>query len=230
MRQNSLGAYVKSIEEIKPLTKEQEQTATKEKLILHNLMFVVKTAHAYKTLISMEELVQAGNYGLILAAEKFDTNKKVKFISYAVWYIKKYMRQAINGQLCLTKGGVNKEGKCVAEFYSFDAPLDSSKKGSKSGKETESISSWYDIKPDEAYGANVFEASAADDDKRILMEYINELSEIEKNIISRRYGIGFDSKLTLKQTALDLNLPISLVDMTERKAMVKLREKFGLVA
>lgn len=67
------------------------------KLITSNLRFVVSVAKQYQDRgLSMEELVEAGKEGLKIASKKFDPSRKFKFISYAVWYIRQAIQQAIS--------------------------------------------------------------------------------------------------------------------------------------
>lgn len=67
-----------------------------EKLIQSNLRFVVNIAKEYQGKgLTLIELINEGNYGLIKAAKKFDPTKNVKFISYAVWWIRQTMMKAI---------------------------------------------------------------------------------------------------------------------------------------
>ena len=62
-----------------------------------NLRFVVSVAKQYQDRgLSMEELVEAGKEGLEMASKKFDPSRKFKFISYAVWYIRQAIQQAIS--------------------------------------------------------------------------------------------------------------------------------------
>ena len=101
--------YLKQIAKI-PLLKpeEEKKLAIKaregdkeaiEKLIQSNLRFVVNVAKNYVGYgISFEELISAGNIGLIEAARRFDPNKNVRFISYAIWWIKQSILQTIQNQ------------------------------------------------------------------------------------------------------------------------------------
>jgi RNA polymerase primary sigma factor len=78
------------------LTKEGDEKA-KEKLIRSNLRFVVSVAKAYaNNNIPLEDLISEGNKGLIEAADLFDPSTGFKFISYAVWHIRKYIFLYIN--------------------------------------------------------------------------------------------------------------------------------------
>ena len=67
-----------------------------DNLIEKNLLYVLSVAHKYRNLgMSLEDLVQEGNLGLIHAFKKFDKNRNVKFITFAVHYIKLYIRKAL---------------------------------------------------------------------------------------------------------------------------------------
>lgn len=91
--------YIRSIYKIPLLTPEQEKEIlekiklgdkeTFQKLILSNLRFVINIAKRYAGYgIPLQDLISAGNIGLIEAAKRFDPSKGVKFISYAIWWIK----------------------------------------------------------------------------------------------------------------------------------------------
>lgn len=70
-----------------------------EKLVLHNLRFVVKLAHKYQNLgMEFEDLVSEGNQGLIKAAQRFDPDRGVKFSTYAAWWIKQTMRRGVSNR------------------------------------------------------------------------------------------------------------------------------------
>ena len=101
-----LASYFKSIsrypiysakEQIK-LAREAQKGNKKaeEKLIFSNLRFVVTCAKRYIGQgVPLNDLIQAGNYGLILSIKNFNPNKKVHFISFAVWYIRRELLKAI---------------------------------------------------------------------------------------------------------------------------------------
>ena len=95
----ALQSYLKNIADIKPLSREKEQELARkakagdkkaeEKLVLHNLKFVVKIAARYQNRgLSLSELISEGNVGLIKAIHKFEPDKHNKLISYAVWWIR----------------------------------------------------------------------------------------------------------------------------------------------
>ena len=106
----SLDKYLAEINHIPQITAEQEvelaqairkggktgKTA-KDKLVTANLRFVVSVAKQYQNKgISLADLINEGNVGLITAAEKFDETRGFKFISYAIWWIRQSILQAIS--------------------------------------------------------------------------------------------------------------------------------------
>ena len=66
-----------------------------EKLTHSKLRFIVAVAKIYRGCVPMEELISAGNRGLILAAENYDETRGFKFMSYAVWWIRQSIMQRI---------------------------------------------------------------------------------------------------------------------------------------
>lgn len=82
-----------------------------EKLILANLRFVVSVSKQYQNQgLTLPDLINEGNIGLIKAAERFDETKGFKFISYAVWWIRQAILQAIAEQSRLVRLPLNKIG------------------------------------------------------------------------------------------------------------------------
>ena len=77
----------------------KEGERAKEKLVMANLRFVVSVAKQYQHQgLSLTDLIDEGNIGLVKAAEKFDETRGFKFISYAVWWIRQSILQAIAGR------------------------------------------------------------------------------------------------------------------------------------
>jgi len=76
--------------ELSYLAFEEDDEVAREKLIKHNLRFVVSVAKQYQTKdLELEDLINEGNIGLIVASQKFDPSKGFKFISYAVWWVRR---------------------------------------------------------------------------------------------------------------------------------------------
>ena len=108
-KDSSVGAYLKSIRSLPILTFKEEadllakvkqgDEEAKQRLIKSNLRFVVTIAKQYQDQgVSLCDLIQAGNVGLIRAIDSFDTDRPIKFITYAVWWIRKIIIQELNLQ------------------------------------------------------------------------------------------------------------------------------------
>ena len=103
---NILGLYLKEINRIPLLSREQEEQAAREAaqgdmaarntLITSNLRFVVNVAKKYQGQgIPLEDLINEGNIGLIHAIERFSADRGYRFISYAVWWIRQSIIKAL---------------------------------------------------------------------------------------------------------------------------------------
>ncbi len=112
--EEGISYYLKLISKIPLLTKEEEielakkiQQGDKEalqKFVQSNLRFVVNVAKQYAGYeIPFQELISAGNIGLIEAAKRFDPDRGVRFISYAIWWIKQSILQTIQTQKDIIK-------------------------------------------------------------------------------------------------------------------------------
>ena len=106
---DTLNAYLKEIGKIPVTTREEEVELAKriqqgdseavKRLVEGNLRFVVKVAQGYQGCgMSLPDLINEGNIGLLEAATRFDASKGVKFISYAVWWIRQAIMQALAEQ------------------------------------------------------------------------------------------------------------------------------------
>ena len=107
--EESLDKYLTEISRIPMISPEQEVELAqairrggkagqkaKEKLVNANLRFVVSVAKQYQHQgVSLSDLISEGNVGLITAADKFDETRGFKFISYAIWWIRQSILQAI---------------------------------------------------------------------------------------------------------------------------------------
>ncbi|PIE84481.1 MAG: RNA polymerase subunit sigma [Bacteroidia bacterium] len=129
----SLDKYLQEIGKVELISVEEEvELAQKirkgdrdalEKLTRANLRFVVSVAKQYQNQgLSLPDLINEGNLGLIRAAEKFDETRGFKFISYAVWWIRQSILQALAEQSRIVRlplnqvGALNKINKALARF------------------------------------------------------------------------------------------------------------------
>ena len=112
--------YLKDISKYPLLTREQEKILLKrvsegdrlalDLLVKTNLKFVVNIANLYKGQgLEVNELINEGNMGLIEAARRFDPNQKIKFISYAVWWIRQNITRAISEKARMVRISAEKE-------------------------------------------------------------------------------------------------------------------------
>ncbi len=120
---DQLDTYIREINKYNLLTKEEEYELAKRleedkdpeaaaKLINSNLRFVVKIAYQYKNYgFRLTDLIQEGNYGLIMAVKKFDKDKGFRLITYAVWWIKAYIKNYIINNWSLIKVGTTQAQK-----------------------------------------------------------------------------------------------------------------------
>jgi RNA polymerase primary sigma factor len=117
----SLGIYLKEISKHKSLSTAEEAEFAKrihkgdqralEKLVKANLRFVVSVARNYQNQgLPLADLINEGNLGLIRAAKRFDEKKNFKFISYAVWWIRQAILQALAEQSRIIKLPLNRVG------------------------------------------------------------------------------------------------------------------------
>ncbi len=114
---SALELYLSEINRFPLLTVEEEQRLAREfrdggdtraahRLITANLRFVVKVSHEYRSYgFRMADLIQEGNIGLMKAVQKFDPDKGIRLISYAVWWIRAYIQNYILKSWSLVKLG-----------------------------------------------------------------------------------------------------------------------------
>ena len=131
-KHQSLENYLEEIGNIELLSPDEEIELSKkikrndqkalEKLVSANLRFVVSVAKKYQNYgLSLEDLINEGNLGLMKAAFRFDETRGFKFISYAVWWIKQSILQAIAEQSRLIRLPLNKVGTLtkIGKVYSM---------------------------------------------------------------------------------------------------------------
>jgi RNA polymerase primary sigma factor len=117
-----LSLYYREIGKTKPLTPEQEASLAKrirgndrdalDQLIRANLRFVVSVCRNYQNQgLPLSDLINEGNLGLIRAAKRFDETRQFKFISYAVWWVRQSILQALSEQGRLIKLPTSRIGK-----------------------------------------------------------------------------------------------------------------------
>jgi RNA polymerase primary sigma factor len=117
----SLDQYLREISQYPLITRDDEVDLAQrikqgcqeslDKLVRSNLRFVVSVAKKYQNQgVSLADLINEGNLGLIRAAHKFDETKGIKFISYAVWWIRQAILQALAEQSRIVRVPLNRAG------------------------------------------------------------------------------------------------------------------------
>lgn len=229
--------------------------AALDKLTKANLRFVVSVAKQYQNQgLSLSDLINEGNLGLIKAAQKFDESKGFKFISYAVWWIRQSILQALAEQSRIVKLPVNKVGLATG----VNRALSQLEQQYEREPSAEEVAQYLDVQLEEVEAVMGFSSkhlsldqpvSTEDettfldlqkninqsnpDDNLIKGESLNtELERTLKTLTNRQrevilnfYGIGIDRPLTLEDIGERYNLTRERVRQIKDKALNKLREK-----
>lgn len=150
--------YMKQVNRFDLLTPEQETDLARryrdqgdlqaaEQLVTGNLRFVVKVANEYRRYgCKMLDLIQEGNIGLMLAVKKFDPERGIRLISYAVWWIRAYIQSYIIKSWSLVKIGTTQAQKKL--FFKLNQTREALKQLS-AGNDSEEIAEVLNVRPDE---------------------------------------------------------------------------------
>jgi RNA polymerase primary sigma factor len=229
-----------------------------EKLVKANFRFVVSVAKQYQhSKVPLNDLINEGNIGLVKAAQKFDETKGFKFISYAVWWIRQSIMQALADNSRFIRIPVNKVGALskikeavtvmeqkfereptAEELADF---LNVTVEEIKSATDAISIHSSLDAPFVEGESNSLIDVLENDDadDVAGALEYRNSLrieierllvhlTEREREVIKQYFGIGCESKLSLEDIGSDLGLTRERVRQIKEKALRKLRTKTSI--
>lgn len=261
--EDALQQYFKNIASYKPYSHEEEielgnkiQQGDKEalkKLILANLKFVVSIANKYKNLdVPLLDLINQGNIGLLEAAKRYDPSKGTKFITYAVWWIKQSILQALNEQSSTVKLPV----KHTAYLYKINSATEKLTKELGRAPSTQELSEATNISPEDIeevlmasksslsldnYVGNdedkTFLESLEDEDSNVenaiiaktlkyaIDEIITSLDPREAEIIIKRYGFNGEQPQTLEELGESMGVTRERIRQLENRALDKLRKK-----
>lgn len=251
--------YLKEIRKFQPLSKWEEKELIKKAkagdkvayndLIKCNLKFVISVAKKYQNQgLDLDELVAEGNIGLIKAYEKFDIKKDVKFITYAVWWIRQSILNAIHENAKTIRLPINrisnltKISKLKAELeqeMGREVDIDELAATIDDPDILEDIKYHYTvIDIDKEYTENNQDLNNVLEDKLApspaldlelvldeLNEIFKELTPREQHIICKYYGIKNTRAFTLKEIGGDHNLTRERIRQIKEKVLQKLRKK-----
>ena len=261
----SLDRYLQEIGKVELLTPEMEIELAKrikkggaggeralEQLVKANLRFVVSVAKQYQNQgLSLGDLINEGNLGLIKAAKRFDETRGFKFISYAVWWIRQSILQALAEQSRIVRlplnrvGALNKIGK---KFSELEQKYEREPTASELAEELDmSMSEVTETIKISGRHLSVDAPFAQGEDNRLLDVLTNEaqpspdyglmseslkievrralstLSEREAEVIRLYFGLDREHSLTLEEIGERFNLTRERVRQIKEKAIRRLR-------
>lgn len=257
----SLDKYLQEIGKEELITVEEEvelaqrikkgDQAALEKLTRANLRFVVSVAKQYQNQgLSLPDLINEGNLGLIKAAEKFDETRGFKFISYAVWWIRQSILQALAEQSRIVRlplnqvGSLNKINKAYSKFEqenerkpspeelaeSLDLPADKVADTLRVSGRHVSVDAPFVDGEDNSLLDVLINNDSPNADRALIMESLAKeihralatLTERESDIIRLFFGIGCQ-EMTLEEIGERFGLTRERVRQIKEKAIRRLR-------
>lgn len=261
--ERSLDKYLQEIGKEELITAEDEVELARrikqgdqkalEKLTRANLRFVVSVAKQYQNQgLSLPDLINEGNLGLIKAAQRFDETRGFKFISYAVWWIRQSILQAIAEHSRIVRlplnqvGSLNKLNKAFSKLEQeferepteqelaqlMDLPEDKIKESILiSGRHVSmdqplvqgEESTLYDVMENRD-SPKADEALLKESLRLEIERTLNILTERERDIIKLYFGIGMNHGLTIDEIGEKFDLTRERVRQIKEKALKRLRQ------
>jgi RNA polymerase primary sigma factor len=249
INQEEVATYLKDIRKIKVMTPERERELSElicsgtltdeevqkihEEILEGNLRFVITVAKQYQNQgLELSDLIAEGNFGLLKAIKNFDWSKKLRFISYAVWWIRQSILQSLNEnsrtirlpvnvvqELYREKKIMEKTGKDLPEkFATLPSIVDLDRQINEDGDTMlDLIPNDGSYQPDEVFNSK-------DVLKERLFNIMNILDERERLIIEDYFGMSGQTR-TLEDIGNDFNLTKERVRQIKEKALRKLRNE-----
>ncbi|MDD3876681.1 MAG: RNA polymerase sigma factor RpoD/SigA [Bacteroidales bacterium] len=261
----SLDKYLQEISKIEMVTPEEEVLLAQrikdgdmvalEKLTKANLRFVISVSKQYQNQgLSLQDLINEGNVGLIKAAYRFDEKRGFKFISYAVWWIRQCILQALADQSRIVRLPLNKIGN-ISKINKAYAKLEQEFEREPNADEISEIlnipenvvadfikythrhismdaplsssdddNSMYDVLRSEDENFNPEKDLYFESLSKEINRAINTLSLREREILIYYYGLNGQLQLTLEEIGDKLDLTRERVRQLKEKAVKKLKQ------
>jgi len=258
----SLDKYLQEIGKINLLTPEQEielairirkgEQAALEDLAKANLRFVVSVAKQYQNQgLSLGDLINEGNLGLLKAAKRFDETRGFKFISYAVWWIRQSILQALAEQSRIVRlplnrvGALNKIGKAYSNLeQEFEREPNADELAKELDMDASEIADTLKMsgrhvsmdapftQGEENNLLDVIESDLQPSPDHLLMDEslkeeieraLSTLTEREAEVIKLYFGLDKENSLTLEEIGERFNLTRERVRQIKEKAIRRLR-------
>jgi RNA polymerase primary sigma factor len=253
INQDEINSYLKDIRKIKVMTPERERELSekmmsedvtekekneiKKELVEGNLRFVITVCKQYQNQgLDLPDLIAEGNYGLLKAIENFDWSKKLRFISYAVWWVRQSILQSLNENARTIRLPVNIvqdlfKAKKDLEANGIDLPEKFSNLPSVINLENplnEDGDTLMDVlkNPNAEPADSKLTTEQTLKDK--LMSMLDVLDEREKIIIQDYFGLTGSTR-TLEDIGTDFDLTKERVRQIKEKALRKLRNETGIL-
>ena len=251
INQEEISVYLKDVRKLKVMTPERERVLAdkmlsgkitlkekeeiKKEILEGNLRFVITVSKQYQNQgLDLPDLIAEGNYGLMKAIENFDWSKKLRFISYAVWWIRQSILQSLNENARTIRLPVN----VVQELHKAKKELDAN--GTELPEKFVTLPSMVNLdNPFNDEGDTLLDvipnpnAESADaglstDEtlKEKLLSLLDVLDEREKIIIQDYFGLSGSTR-TLEDIGNDFDLTKERVRQIKEKALRKLRNETG---
>jgi RNA polymerase primary sigma factor len=251
INQEEINSYLKEVRKLKVMTPERERELAqkmlsgkiskdekeeiKKELLEGNLRFVITVSKQYQNQgLDLSDLIAEGNYGLMKAIENFDWSKNLRFISYAVWWIRQSILQSLNENARTIRLPVN----VVQELHKAKKELENN--GTELPEKFVNLPSIVNLdSPLNEEGDTLLDvvvnpnAESADSGlsteqtlKDKLLAILDVLDEREKVIIQDYFGLSGSTR-TLEDIGNDFDLTKERVRQIKEKALRKLRNETG---
>ena len=222
----SVNQYMKEVKKSKPMDRGIEahlillaqngDIRSRNQIIESNLRFVVQVAKQYQGMgVHFEDLIAFGNIGLFEALERFDLTKNVKFITFAVWYIRSEINKALNDLGRTVRVPSHKTQTEKQYIKSIHAPV-----GEEDDSET--YADRYLQSPDEPSARDTNDMH--DDLKRA----ISQLKPKQATALTMFYGIGIEYPRCMEQIAEELKVTGERARQLVRQAEKEIRKVPGI--